>query len=396
MRHPGYARYFTATAIARVPGTMWGVAGALFVLQRTGSLSLAGVTVAAGSLPSALTGPVLGAWLDLARSRRVLMAIDQAIAIAALGGLLAVAGHGPRWTLPALGVAYGFTSPLSWGGFRSVLPELVGPELLPMANTMEATSVNLAYIVGPAIAGAVAGIAGAAVAIEVQMGLFAATLALVLTSAVFELRPAERVVSLADSVVGGLRALWRIVPLRALAASSLFSVMGWGAMNVGFPAYAIKVGAGAHASGYLWAGISLGSVVSAFVFARAAARVPTVALMAGSSAAMACSAALWPLADNLAMALVLVTLTGVLEGPALAAFFTVRQRFTPAALRGQVFSTVASFTLTGMAIGSALAGPVHAALGTSATLLGFSVLQLVGGLCVLTARKALRGTVAHA
>lgn len=92
---------------------MWAVAVALLVLERTGSLSLAGITVGAGSLPAAFTGPLLGAWLDLTRSRRVLIALDQLTAIAALVGILLVAGHGPDWELPLLGVAYGLTSPLS-------------------------------------------------------------------------------------------------------------------------------------------------------------------------------------------------------------------------------------------------------------------------------------------
>jgi MFS family permease len=396
-RHPGYARYFVAVALARVPTTMWGVAVALLVLSRTGSLSLAGITVAAGSLPAALTGPLLGAWLDVTRSRRMLIALDQLTAIAALVGILVVAGHGPDWAVPALAVAYGLTSPLSMGAFRSVLPELVGSELLPKANTMEATSINLAYIVGPAVAGAIAGAAGAAAAVEVQIGLFAATIALTITAEVFELRPSTRPRGgLVGSVRGGLQALWRVVPLRAVSASSLFSVMGWGSLNVGFPAYAIATGAGAHASGYLWAAVSLGSVVSAFAFARLAARLSTVALIAGSSVAMGCSALLWPLAGSLPVALVLVTLTGLLEGPALAAFFTVRQRFTPPQLRGQVFSTVGSLTLAGMAIGAAFAGPLHAALGTDATLLAFAALQFASAACLLAARGALRGTKAHA
>ncbi|MBV8941825.1 MAG: MFS transporter [Solirubrobacterales bacterium] len=396
IRHPGYARYFVAVALARVPTTMWAVAVALLVLERTGNLSLVGITVAAGSLPAALTGPLLGAWLDITRSRRVLIALDQLTAIAALVGILLVAGHGPNWALPALGVAYGLTSPLSMGAFRSVLPELVGADLLPKANTMEATSINLAYIVGPAAAGAIAGVAGAATAVEVQIGLFAATIALTITAEVFELRPSARpTAGLMGSVRDGLRALWRIVPLRAVSASSLFSVMGWGTLNVGFPAFAIALGAGAHASGYLWAAVSVGSVVSAFAFAGLANRLSTVALMAGSSVAMACSAMLWPLAGNLSVAIVLVTLTGLLEGPALAAFFTLRQRYTPPQLRGQVFSTVGSLTLAGMAIGSAIAGPVHAALGTDATLMAFAVLQLVSGGCLLTARGELRGIAVH-
>lgn len=397
VRHPGYPRYFIAVALARVPTTMWAVTIALLVLARTGSLSLAGVTIAAGSLPAALTGPLLGAWLDITRSRRMLIALDQLTAIAALVGILLVAGHGPDWTIPALAVAYGLTSPLSMGAFRSVLPELVGSELLPKANTMEATSINLAYIVGPAVAGAIAGGVGPAAAVEVQIGLFAATIVLTTTAEVFELRPSTRPNGgLAGSIRDGLGALWRIVPLRAVSTSSLFSVMGWGSLNVAFPAYAIAVNAGAHASGYLWAAVSVGSVISAFAFARVAARLSTVVLMAGSSLAMGCSALLWPLASSLPVALVLVTLTGVLEGPALAAFFTVRQRYTPPHLRGQVFSTAGSLTLAGMAIGSALAGPVHAALGTDATLFAFVILQFASAACLFAARRVLRGTEAHA
>ncbi len=397
LRHPGYARYFVAVTLARVPTTMWAVAVALLVLQHTGSLSLAGITVAAGSLPAAFSGPVLGAWLDVTRSRRALIALDQLTAIGALIGILLLAGHGPHWALPVVAIAFGVTSPLSMGAFRSVLPELVRPELLPKANTMEATAVNLAYIVGPAVAGVIAGTAGPAAAIEVQIGLYAATIAMTATAKVFELRPATPPsAGLIASVREGLRALWRIVPLRAVSASSVFSVMGWGTLNVAFPAYGIAVGAGAHASGYMWAAVSVGSVLSAFAFARFAARVPTVALIGGSSCAMACSALVWPLARSLPVALGLVTLTGLLEGPALAAYFTVRQRFTPPAVRGQVFSTVASLNFAGVAIGSAGAGAVHAALGTNATLWAFSAFQFISAAWLLTARGELRGSAAHA
>jgi hypothetical protein len=49
-----------------------------------------------------------------------------------------------------------------------------------------------------------------------------------------------------------------------------------------------------------------------------------------------------------------------------------------------------------MAVGSAVAGPVHAALGTDATLLAFAALQLASAACLLCARSALHGTEAHA
>jgi len=45
--------------------------------------------------------------------------------------------------------------------------------------------------------------------------------------------------------------------------------------------------------------------------------------------------------------------------------------------------TVSSLNLAAIAIGSALAGPLHAALGTTATLLSFGLLMLAAGLVTL-------------
>lgn len=392
----GYVRYFGTVALARSAGTMFNVGAVLLVLQRTGSLSLAGLTAAAGSLPAGLTGPFLGAWLDVARSRRLLIALDQLGTVIALAGMLALAGHAPAWVIPLLGLVYGVTRPLSSGAFYSVLPELVGSDLLAKANTMEATSVNLAFVAGPAVAGLVAGAASPAAAVETELGLTLLVVALVLTNGTFELRPRSRPERVTRLLGEGFNALWTIPALRAGAASAALSVVGWGALNVGFPAYAQSVHVGAHASGYMWAALSLGSIVSAFAFTAQAARLSTIALTAGSLLLMGLSAALWPLAGNLASALALVTLTGLLEGPALAAFFTVRQRHTPPQIRAQVFATVASMQMVGTAVGSALAGPVHGALGTTATLLIFTVFEVAAAAAMLSGAGSLQGTASHA
>jgi MFS family permease len=152
----------------------------LLVLQRTASLVLAGVTVAAATLPGALTGPFLGAWLDVAASRLRLLVLDRLLTIAALVALLLLAGHSPDWVLPLIAVAYGLTSPLSSGAFSSVLPEVAGAELLNVANTFEATSINTAFILGPALAGVIAAGAGPAAALEVQLGTTATLLSFAL------------------------------------------------------------------------------------------------------------------------------------------------------------------------------------------------------------------------
>ncbi len=385
-RRPGFARYFTVVAAARASGTMFNVAGLLLVLERTGNLTLAGVVVAAATLPAAVTGPFLGGWLDVAASRRRLLVLDRAVTALALAALLLLAGHGPDWLLPVIAVVYGITSPLSSGAFSIVLPEIAGAELLPIANTFEATSINVAFIFGPALAGLIAGTAGAGAAVGVQLVVGVLLAVLIASDETFELRPQHAEPPpgrLRQAVAEGMRSIWRIRPLRWNTVISVIYVAGWGILNVAFPAYAVSVGAGAHASGYMWAAVSLGSMVSAFALRRAVSGLGLRMLMGASFLAMAASVVLWPLAGGIAAALGLIFLTGALEGPSLVALIAVRQRFAPARLRGQIFSTAASLDVAAVAAGAAVAGPLEAAIGTDATLYVFGGLLGLAGLVSL-------------
>ena len=74
---PGYLPFVSAATLARVSDEMFSVGVVLLVLDRTGSAELAGFAVAAITLPSLISGPLLGAWLDLTGRRRKLMVLDQ-------------------------------------------------------------------------------------------------------------------------------------------------------------------------------------------------------------------------------------------------------------------------------------------------------------------------------
>jgi MFS family permease len=396
LRRPAFARYFTVVALARAVGTMFTVSGVLLLLQRTGSLSLAGIVVASATLPSALTGPVLGAWLDVTRSRRRLIVLDRTLTFFALGALLLLAGHAPNWLLPFVGLAYGATSPLSGGAFTAVLPEIAGEELIDVAYTFEASSINIAFILGPALAGVLVATAGAAAAVEVQMGVGALLTVLIALDGTYDLRPREVTPHerIRDAVREGLTTLWRIRSLRANTLTFAVYVTGFGSLVVGLPVYALSVGAHASAAGYLWAAFAVGSMVSAFVLRVPALRVPPHLLVAGSFALMAVSALAWPLAGSLAVALVLVMITGALEGPSFVALLAVRQHTAPAHLRGQIFSTEQSLSVAASAIGEAAAGPFHAQFGTTATLGAFAGLVLAAAAVALGMRHAAADTIA--
>src|SRR6476661_465242 len=89
---PGYPRFIGAATSARVADEMFSVGVVLLALERTGSAALAGLLVAAITLPSLVTAPLLGAWLDLRGRRKALMMLDQAIASAALVAIALLIG----------------------------------------------------------------------------------------------------------------------------------------------------------------------------------------------------------------------------------------------------------------------------------------------------------------
>jgi MFS family permease len=368
---PRYASFVLTVSLSRVTSSMFITSGVLLVLGRTGSAGLAGLTAAASTLPGALSGPVLGAWLDVARHRRVLIVADQLLSVVALLAIVALAGHAPDWTVPTVAVLYSITRPFSTGSFVSALAEVAGSELLDRASAIEATSLNLGIVIGPALAGALAGTIGAAAVVEIQAGLTVAVAALIAVNPVFEARPATLAESLRQALSEGTRALLDHRLLRNISAASVLANFSWGLMTIAFPLYAAQqLHAGAHASGYLWAAVAVGSIVGTFALAG----TPSARRVGLSYGALGLSALLWPLAATLLVGFLLITLTGFIEGPAYSGTIALRQRHVPAAVRGQVFNTLGSFSLGAISLGSAVGGVVQ---NPVTTIFAFSAINLV-------------------
>ena len=375
-RRPGYRGFVVTVSLSRMVGTMFNTAGVLLVLDRTGSAVLAGAVAAAAVLPGALAGPLLGAWLDVARRRRVLIVCDQLISVAALAAMLALAGHAANWTIPAVAVLYSITRPFSTGSFISALAELAGPALLDRASAVEATSINLSIVVGPALAGALAGAVGAARVVALQAALTVLVAAAIALNPAFEARPAERVTSVGRALRAGTRALLGNPLLRDIGIASMLASFSWGLMLIAFPLYAAgTLHAGRSAGGYLWAAVALGSIVGTFVLAGGPSRRRVVL----SYVAYGLSALLWSLAGTLLVGFALILLTGLLEGPAYAGSIALRQRHAPAAARTQVLNTLAGLSQVAMSGGAVLGGALPS---TTAAFAAFAAAGLVAAAIV--------------
>jgi MFS family permease len=349
-------RYLVAAASARLADAMW-LAPVLLVLDRTGSASLAGLTASAALLPTLVTAPLLGAWLDVSGRRRAAIAANQVILAAALAAMLAAPGS----LMPLCAGAAGLTQPLITGGFSSMVPALVPGERLARSGALDSMTYNVVNVAGPAVAGAAAAAAGAPAAVVAQIAVALAGLAAVLSLP-------RRV----DGERGGdpwpvLRAgaahLARTPRLRAVTLITVLAQLSWGFMGVGAPALAVALGAGEEAGGLLLAAVAGGALLGAAAAPALQARRGLLSLVAAGTLAQGAGLALLAGAPSLPLALAAAAVTGAPQGVAIASLMTARARWSPPHLRAQVFTSAAGLRTGVYAAGAALAGPVLAGPG---------------------------------
>jgi predicted MFS family arabinose efflux permease len=321
---------------------------------------------------------VLGAWLDRTPRRRVALASNQVLLAVCLLGILAAAGRAPGWVLVLLATLAGVTGPLATGGYTSMIPLLVPERLLARANALEAASFNTAAIAGPAVAGAVAAAAGAAWAVLAEAVLAALALPAIARLPRIGVPAGDDPAPLAAAIRQGLAHLARTPVLRGVTVATAVGLGGSGLLTLAMPFWAERLGAGRAGSGYLFAALEAGAIAGALAAARPAASWPPQRVVLAGLGLFGLVVIAWPLAPSFGAALGLVAVAGMVEGPAFAATFATRQRWSPPALRGQIFTTAASLKLGMFAIGSALAGPALGVAGVGGILVAAGVVQLLG------------------
>jgi MFS family permease len=358
---------------------MFSVGVVLLALERTGSATVAGFLVAAITLPSLFTAPLLGAWLDLRGRRKGLMMLDQALASAALVAIALLLGNAPDALVISIALAAGLTWPLSFGGFTSLIPAIVSDALLPRANALEATSFNLALIAGPLLAGAIAGLAGPETAVLTEAGLTLFTLVLLVGFDALDSGPRRAAGSLMQVVRDGLRALAGGPQLLGVSVAGALNLAGAGFLTVAFPYFCVEhLGAPRNAAGALWAAFAFGSTVGALALVRLQRRYRPETVVLVSMVLFGVAMLPWVLAESLPAAIALVAIAAVADGPGLAATFAVRQDWAPRDLQGQIFTTAAGLKVGSFALGAAVAGPLVTGIGSSGAIVASAATCFVG------------------
>ena len=151
---PNYRRYFVGQLISLSGTWMQTVAALWLVLTLTDSGVAVGVTTALQFLPMLLIGAWGGLLADRIPKRRLLIATQALMALPAVG-LVAVTATGvvAPWMVYLAVFAMGSANAVDNPTRQSFVYEMVGPDRVVNAVSLNSVIVQVARIVGPAVAG---------------------------------------------------------------------------------------------------------------------------------------------------------------------------------------------------------------------------------------------------
>ena len=203
---PNYRRYFTGQAVSLVGTWMQMTAQAWLVLTLTHSATMLGLVVALQALPVLFLGPYGGVVADRVDKRRFMVILQTLMGVQSLIlATLTLTGEVRFWHIAVLAAALGANNAFESPVRQTFVLEMVGPESLRNAVSLNSVLMNAARAVGPAIAGVLIATVGIGVCFLLNSVSFVAVIASLLTLRRSALRPTERVTRERGQLREGLR-----------------------------------------------------------------------------------------------------------------------------------------------------------------------------------------------
>ncbi len=388
---PNYRRYFAGQAISLSGTWMQMAAQAWLVLTLTGSATTLGLIVALQTLPILLLGPYGGVIADRVDKRRTMILLQGLMGVQALVlGVLTVTGEVKVWQIGVLAALLGLNNAFENPARQSFMLEMVGPEHLRNAVSLNSVLVNVARTIGPAVAGILIATVGEGVCFLVNAASFGAVIFSLMTLDLAAIQPSPPTERAPGQLREGLRYMRGerelAIPLLMMALVGTLAyefqvtlpVMARQGLHVGATGYGFMtaaMGAGAVAGGLLVAAIG-----------RTGLR-PLV-LAAGAFGTVIALAALAP---TLPVELAALALVGWASISFMATGNSTLQLTAEPSMRGRVMSLWFVAFQGSTPIGGPIVGWVMAWAGARAGLgVGAVTCLLVSGLGLMTLRRRTR------
>jgi len=156
-----FRRYISGQALSLIGTWVETVAQALLVLRLTHSGVILGLTTAARFTPVLLLSPYAGLLVDRFPKRRVLLVTQAGLGLVSLGlGILVLSGTVDLGQIVVLALLFGTFSAADNPARQAFVAEVVGRDLIRDAVTLNSTAVNVARVIGPAVAAALVSTVG--------------------------------------------------------------------------------------------------------------------------------------------------------------------------------------------------------------------------------------------
>jgi MFS family permease len=363
LRHRNARLYFVGLIVSNAGTWLQSTAMAWLVLELTDDAGALGTVTGAQFLPQLLLGPWAGAIADRTHRQRMVF-VTQALATVQAFVLAALTFTG-HITVPlvyvlavALGLVNAFDNPVR----RSFITELVEPDEVANAMSLNTAVMTGSRILGPALAGILIALVGTAWCFLGNALSFFAVLAAIAVMDRTQIRRTPSAPRAPRQVREGFDAIWRDPTLRvAFVVLVVVSMLSFN-YQVAIPTLVKRAfGGGSGEFGALLSVTSVGSLLGALVVAS---RRPRLDHLVASCAALGVAMTASAFAPTLWLAFVFAVPTGV-AGAALVALTSgmLVDRVAPT-LRGRVLALQATVFLGSTPIGSPIVGYAAEHLGS--------------------------------
>ena len=354
---------FWGQAISQVGDYVAYLTVPLFVVSLTDSTLSLAITYSLETVPGLLLGIVGGVLLDRLPIRSILLVSDFARALAFFGLGVLASQEMPEtiYVVFLLAFVIGSFSSVFQNGLFALIPSLVRPQHTTLANSRIAASQQVALVIGPLLAGAMAATVGLAPGFFLNGVTFlVSAVSIFLIGRVPVRLEAEERKSFAAEAWHGVRYLWSEPRLRASTIAAATANAAVGFLEATLVVLGTDVlGADEAGLGTLLMALGVGGIIGAIIAPRAVkryglGRVLTIGLFLFGFTLLVVLRTHY---GFLALLLFLVMFIGLsLVNVPLA---TIRQTYTPPMMLGRVISaarTIGWSTLPiGALIGTAIA-----------------------------------------
>ena len=356
LRVRNYRVYFGGQLVSLTGTWMQSVGQAWLVLRLTGSGVALGAIMATRFLPMLLAGPWAGVVADRVDKRRLLLVTQSSAASLALTlGILDVTGLVRLWIVFTLAALLGVVNLFDMPTRQAFVMEIVGPDDVANAVSLNSVLVNASRIVGPAVAGLLIAAVGEGVCFLVNAASYLAVIAGLAMMRPSELRPRTVVARARGQMRAGLRYAWRTPEVRVpLLLMAVVGTLGFN-FSVLVPLLArFTFGVGPGGYGVLFSLMGLGAVLGGLVIATRARA--TGALLAGAGLAFGVLLCLIAASPSFGVAMVVMVPMGAASTAFIATSNSLLQLRSRPEMRGRVMALFSMVFLGTTPLGGPLIG----------------------------------------